>query len=325
MNEKSDRASVPAGEAARTFPLAKYGGDRPPRPAWFEAYLGHEPELGEAEVEGARIVWQRWGDPGKPGVVLIHGGVAHMNWWDFIGPALAKQRCVTALTLTGMGESDWREEYHLETYAREVMAAARASGADRSDSPLVVIGHSFGGFVTMELARQFGGEIGGAVILYAPVRPPGEQRRSAPPRRGGRVYEDLPTALSRFRLLPDQDCDNPYLVDHIARHSLKPVTGEDGARGWTWKFDPDLWPKMRYAEQAPAEFLRRVDCPLAFMRGEISALVTGEVWRYMAKVLPEGTPMVSIPEARHHLMLDQPLALIAALRTLLNTWPRGAA
>jgi hypothetical protein len=32
---------------------------------------------------------------------------------------------------------------------------------------------------------------------------------------------------------------------------------------------------------------------------------------------------VVVPEARHHLMLDQPLALVAALRGLLAGWPRG--
>jgi pimeloyl-ACP methyl ester carboxylesterase len=31
-------------------------------------------------------------------------------------------------------------------------------------------------------------------------------------------------------------------------------------------------------------------------------------------------PVVEIPEAHHHLILDQPLAFVAALRTLLADW-----
>jgi pimeloyl-ACP methyl ester carboxylesterase len=31
-------------------------------------------------------------------------------------------------------------------------------------------------------------------------------------------------------------------------------------------------------------------------------------------------PFIEIPEARHHVMLDQPLAFVAALRTLLQEW-----
>jgi len=31
-------------------------------------------------------------------------------------------------------------------------------------------------------------------------------------------------------------------------------------------------------------------------------------------------PMVEIPNARHHIMLDEPLALVTALRTQLSNW-----
>jgi pimeloyl-ACP methyl ester carboxylesterase len=34
---------------------------------------------------------------------------------------------------------------------------------------------------------------------------------------------------------------------------------------------------------------------------------------------PFGTPFVDIPEAGHHVMVDQPLALVAALRALIET------
>jgi pimeloyl-ACP methyl ester carboxylesterase len=36
----------------------------------------------------------------------------------------------------------------------------------------------------------------------------------------------------------------------------------------------------------------------------------------------EGTVTeIEIPDSHHHVMIDQPLALVAALRTLLATWP----
>jgi len=40
----------------------------------------------------------------------------------------------------------------------------------------------------------------------------------------------------------------------------------------------------------------------------------------MFGVLDQNVPFVAIPEAHHHLMLDQPLAFIASLRTLLAEW-----
>ena len=45
-----------------------------------------------------------------------------------------------------------------------------------------------------------------------------------------------------------------------------------------------------------------------------------EVGDYMFELLGRNSPVIEIPEARHHVMLDQPLAFIAALRALLADW-----
>ncbi|MBT5905971.1 MAG: alpha/beta hydrolase, partial [Acidimicrobiaceae bacterium] len=41
---------------------------------------------------------------------------------------------------------------------------------------------------------------------------------------------------------------------------------------------------------------------------------------YMYEQLGRVTPVVEIPLAGHHVMLDQPLLLVTALRTLLADW-----
>ena len=41
---------------------------------------------------------------------------------------------------------------------------------------------------------------------------------------------------------------------------------------------------------------------------------------YMYDLLGRAAPVVSIPEAHHHLILNPPLALVAALRSLLADW-----
>lgn len=38
------------------------------------------------------------------------------------------------------------------------------------------------------------------------------------------------------------------------------------------------------------------------------------------QTLPAGTPMIAIPDAAHHVPIDQPLALVAALRAVLAGW-----
>ncbi|MFP4519298.1 MAG: alpha/beta fold hydrolase [Oceanicaulis sp.] len=285
-------------------------------PAWFVSAQTDPVEFGRAPFEDGEIVWKAWGERGRPGLVLIHGGTAHKGWWDALGPFLARQgRRVVAPDLPGMGESSWRDEYTLRNHAEAMWAAAGDAGADEAGAP-VFAGHSFGGFVTLKAATTIGDRLKAAIILDSPIRKPEKQREGAPPRRGGRIYPDLASALTRFRLLPEQPCDNVWLVDHIARGSLK---AEDG--GWTWWFDPGIWAKLTYERRDPDEAARQLKCPLAFVRGEHSSLMGPETWDYMKSVFT-ASPFVTVSNARHHLVLDEPLATVAAIDALMEGWAR---
>lgn len=304
-----------ASDALREIrpPLESFKGTKPPYPTWLEKALAQDFETGTVEVEEVGISWKAWGKRGQPGLMLVHGGVAHKQWWDAIAPFLSTNRRVVAIDLSGMGDSGHREVYRMPLYAEEVQAVAETSGLFDAGKPFIA-GHSFGGFVTMMSAMTFGERLGGAVILDSPVRPPEEQRRSSPPQRGGKVYSDRKTPIARFRLLPPQPCEQIAVVDHIARHSLKAVDG-----GYSWKFDVNLWSKLEYQRRDPEVLRDTAKCPLAFFRGADTSLVTDEIWAFMAETFGPETPMISIPDAQHHLILDQPLAVAAALETLMQS------
>ena len=85
--------------------------------------------------------------------------------------------------------------------------------------------------------------------------------------------------------------------------------------GFTWKFDPFLW--SEFEAQSGEDLLLRPRCPTALMWGERSALVHDGLVQDMAARLPAGSRLIPIPEAYHHVMADQPLALVSALRGLL--------
>lgn len=310
MNQKNT-ASAPRPPA----PLIQFAGEKPPAPDWFAKALEKTTETGSVIVDDATVCWKAWGERGMPGLILVHGGVAHKDWWDSIAPFLAETRRVVALDLTGMGDSDHRDRYFMDTYAREVIAAGETGGAFEAGAPFVA-GHSFGGFVSLTAAMEHGEKLRGVAVLDSPIRPAEEQRRSSPPSRGGTVYPSFQAAMERFRLLPEQTCDNAFLLDHIARQSLKQATRPDGTPGWTWKFDPKLWDKLEYDRPPPAQLVDRLKTRVALFRGEESRLVTDEIWAFMRETFGPETTMVSIPDAQHHLILDQPIAVGAALEVL---------
>jgi len=305
--------------------LAPFEGREPPRPAWFAQALAHAPERRRHTVQGAAIETLCWGDAGRPGLLLLHGKMAHADWWSFIAPFFAATHRVVAISFAGMGGSDWRASYDIDTMADEALAVAQAEAL--FDAPLkpLVVGHSFGGFASLACIAKAGARLGGVVLLDMPLLSRVQRRlRDEPALRVGafasrptRVYTTPAAALARFRFAPPQPCDNLFIADHIARTSIKPVTLPDGA-GWTWRFDP------RVAAIHPGDAAARLQAansPVALAWGEDSALVTPDVAAYGASLCPPATPTLAIPGARHHVMVDQPLALVAALRALLSAWP----
>lgn len=296
-------------------PLAALHGEVPPAPAWFTAALAHEPERGRVEVAGAGIETLAWGERGKPGLVFLHGNGAHAGWWSFIAPFFADQYRVAALSWSGMGGSDHRDAYRVETFVEEIFAVAAATGASDAGPPLVV-GHSFGGFPMMAAASTRGAELRGTVIVDTPFRGVGEEGGRPPNAtlRPHRVYPTLPEALARFRLAPPQGCENLYIADHIARASLIEVPG-----GWTWAFDPYLWARFEVGDARA--LLAAPGCPVALIWGENSMLMPPDRVAAMRAALPAGSPAIGVPASEHHVMIDQPLALVTALRGLFANWP----
>lgn len=281
-------------------------------PAWFRRALDDAPTHGEVKVEGARIHYLQWGQRGRPGIVFVHGGAAHAHWWSFIAPLFTREYCVAALDLSGHGDSDRRDAYPRELWAREVIAVAADAGFD---GPPIVVGHSMGGFVTITAAVDYGDRLAGAVVLDSPVRRPdpeeveGARGKSF---RNPKVYPDVETALRHFRTVPDQPTSLPYVIDHIGRTSLEEVEN-----GFTWKFDPVIF--ERTTPRATHEILPDVRCRLALFRAE-HGLVTPDIGETMYELLGRNAPVIEIPEAYHHIMLDQPLSLVTGLRTLLADW-----
>jgi len=264
-------------------------------------------------VDGCRIHYLRWGQAGKPGLCFVHGGFAHAHWWDWIAPVVSGAFTVVALDLGGMGDSGHRAKYSLDTFAKEVATVCAHAGLD--DSP-VIVGHSFGGLVALRTGALFGARIGGVVLVDFPIRPPGYEHQRGQRRLTGRtkeIYPSLDGALERFKLLPPQPCENAFIVDYIARRSLAEVTG-----GWSWKVDPDILDEGDSGQVDDG--VARLDCRGAAIYGERSALFPPEIRDYMTVLLAGRAPMIALPEAHHHLFLDQPLAFVVALRALLAAW-----
>jgi pimeloyl-ACP methyl ester carboxylesterase len=118
-------------------------------------------------------------------------------------------------------------------------------------------------------------------------------------------------------LSPPQPVGEAFLMDYMAFHSLR-RSGEE----WTWKFDPEVF-RQNSADQGWHEIGKRVvGVPgrKAIVYGAESLLFTPDSADYVKELGGTDIPIIAIPAARHHLMLDQPLAFVTALRAILAMW-----
>ena len=236
-------------------------------PAWFRRALEAPVVIDHVTVDGCSIAFRRWGDQSQPGVVLVHGGGAHSRWWDHVAPLLADECSVTALDLSGHGDSGRRDRYTFIDWAREILAVAEQLAGPE---PPVVVAHSMGGLAAIQAAATSGDRMKGVIIVDSAVRTlsPEEQAGREGVFGPFRLYPTLDAALARFHPVPDQPDSLPYVMDHVARTSAHRVPG-----GWSWKFDPAF---HHGYERPEPDVLSAVSCRVALLRAEFG-LVTPDI------------------------------------------------
>jgi pimeloyl-ACP methyl ester carboxylesterase len=286
-----------------------------PTPAWFDRAVAIPYTDEVVDVDGCPIHYLAWGERGKRGLVFVHGGGAHAHWWTPVAATFAAEFRVAALDLSGHGDSGHRELYDPEQWTDEVVAVGGDAGINGLP---VIIGHSMGGFVTIATAARHADKVDGVIVCDSPVAELDPEISAFHLREAfgrPRTYADLDDAVAHFRTVPAQEHYLAYVIDFVARHSLKEVEG-----GWQWKFDRRIFEQFGFGMRSIASpYLAEVDCRLALLRSECG-LVTPDIGASMYEKLGRVTPVIEIPEAGHHAMLDQPLLLLTALRTLLADW-----
>ena len=300
--------------------IAEFRGAKPPAPDWFESAIAHQPERAFVKAAGTDIETLAWGERGKPGLLFLHGNGANAHWWSHIAPMFAPDFRVTAFSMAGMGNSQWRAAYRYDEFVDDALAVIDATGL--RDAPLgpVVIGHSFGSFISSGIAARAEARLRAAIYLDGPWTDSFYQQvRANYVVRPRNIYPSIEDALMRFRFIPEQDCDNPFIIDWIARTALARVTGEDGKEGWSWSADPSFW-KIFEGGSPKANFKKR-NYPVAFIDAARGRYAMENAARHWLPDLQPNAPIITIPNSHHHIMADEPLALMAALTSLFAAWP----
>lgn len=128
----------------------------------------------EIPVRGGTLHTAIWGpeDPAAPTILAVHGVTASHKAWPKLAEALPEVRII-APDLRGRGRSnDLPAPYGMPSHAEDLAAvlAALTSG------PVVVVGHSMGGFVSVVLANLYPERVRSLVLVDGglPLQVPAE-------------------------------------------------------------------------------------------------------------------------------------------------------
>ncbi len=293
-------------------------------PKWFIDALSVPREEGYVEVANARLHYFRWGKRGNPPLLMAHGFLSHARCYAFIAPFFASRYDVIAYDLSGMGDSSAREESSLAVHGQEMIAISKELGLFDSGRKPVVVAHSFGGCVALEAADAAPKCFEGLIICDMMTLPPEileEFRKTSRirprpfnPNKPVHVYPEYQMARDRYILSPDQPVAEPFLLEYMAYHSLLQVQD-----GWRWKFSPNIFNRTDESYTIGSKLVA-VPEKKAIIYGEQSRLFTDESRAYVHRLGGGNIPMIAVPHAHHHLMLDQPLAFVTAIRAVMEQW-----
>lgn len=243
--------------------------------------------------DGTEIAFERTGN--GPPVVLVHGATFDHRVWEPSGvrPTLAEDTTVYAIDRRGRGGSGAAEEYESEREFDDVAAVI-----DSIDEPVTLLGHSAGGFYSLEAAlrtgnlRQF--------ILYEPYMSVDED--------GPDVDEER---AEMIRLLEAGEIEQAYIQFLEGIAGFTPEELDILRSAPTWREYVEVFPTLlpQYGTIAEYEFnparFAELTAPTLLLSGSESAQWSADSTEALDAALPNSR-VVTFDGYGHAAMLTAP-------------------
>ncbi len=266
-------------------------------------------------ANGLNLHYYRYGRPGKPVIVLLHGLTDDGACWPRLVEALEADYDLVAPDARGHGLSDAPEHgYTPNDHAADMAAFIGALGLP----PVTLIGHSMGGAVATAVAATYP-ELARAVVAEDPAWFDAGRRRSARARaadaRGWRKDLLAKQALTAEQVIAVERPRHPSWDESewapwaASKHRVRPQVFE-------WILEPPMpWRDM----------LARIACPVLLVAGDpaLDVIVSPEM-AAEAQALAASLHVAQIPGAGHSIRREQFAPYLDAIRSFLAGVYAGA-
>jgi len=223
---------------------------------------------------------------GEPTVVLVHGWSCDRSYWQSQVEPLSRHRQVITLDLAGHGDSGFgRREWTIEAFGLDVATVV----TDLDLREVILVGHSMGGDVALEAARQFPERVRGIVWVdtynqLAEFSTPQEVRA-----RMAAFETDFVQTTRRFVRRMFAASADAALIERVAADmSAAPPEVALPALESAWTFGSKV-----------PEILRSLNVPMAAINPEDSTSDLKSMREY-------GIDVTCISGVGHFMMMEQP-------------------
>lgn len=273
-------------------------------------------------VQGRRAAVYTGGrdlDPALPCIVFVHGALHDHSVWTLPARWFAHHgHAVLAVDLPGHGRSDGPPAGSVEAAADWLLALLDAAGIAQA----AVAGHSMGSLIALEAAARAPTRVTRLVMIGTAYPMKVSPALLATARERPLAAIEMVNRFSISTLAAKPNYPGPGMWLHgsnraLMRRTLGTGSTTDGAN----LFEHDFRVCDAYAGglQAAAQ----VACPTTLVLGRLDQMTPPKAARELATALQ--ARIVTL-ESGHHLMAEQPDAMLAALRAaVVDPAPRAAA
>jgi pimeloyl-ACP methyl ester carboxylesterase len=263
------------------------------------------------DIDGAKLVPDGMTMRERPTIVVVHGGPGFDHT-----PFKARYASLTEIAQVvyydhrgnGRSETGTPERWNLDQWADDLRTLCDVLGIERP----IVFGTSFGGFVVLNYALRHPSHPARLILSSTAARIQLDRALTMFDRLGG---PDVRLVAERFFNEPTAENLEEYLLicapyytqrprppEILARVTRRPDVSEHFFRGELLTFDL-------------THRLRRINCPVLLLAGELDPIVTIEDAEELAEALPsERLRFVRFPDAGHLLANEQPEAVLELIR-----------
>jgi proline iminopeptidase len=269
------------------------------------------------ETASGQISGHVSGDPEGPAVLMLHGGPAVTNYMEMLAPEVGGWRAIY-YQQRSQPPSTTEGPFTVEQHVADAIAVLDATGADRA----VLIGHSWGTHLALQLAVTHPERVAGLVLIDGP----GVVGDGGVPEMGKNLFGRLPDESQLAFVEVQERLGSPDATDDDAAASLRVVwPAYFASMENTLPYPPQMRSSlagyvrtmgsmMENLASGFAASLTSVTVPASFLLGGASPMPVSQGIR-AATFLPNSSVSI-VPGAGHLVWHEAPGVVAEALASL---------